>query len=124
MENRKRGNTKLSRKTKKQINNKKMKKNRGRYSLSALGAGFGAVVGIGNECCNELHDIFFRMDIVKRIKVHTFSEIDRIEHPNLITVICEHFSALDDQASFRKDFVKIKTENNALFFTPKPQYTR
>lgn len=63
------------------------------------------------------HDlILLRMNIVKRIKVHTFPEIDRIEHPNLITVICEHFSALDNKTSFRKNFVKIKIGENSAFF--------
>ena len=63
------------------------------------------------------------MNIMKRIVVHTFLEIDGIEHTDFVTVIRKELSALDDKAAFRRDFVKTKTGNNALFFNPKTQYS-
>ena len=56
------------------------------------------------------------MNIMKRIVVHTFLEIDGIEHTDFVTVIRKKLSALDDKAAFRKHFVKIKMGENLAFF--------
>ena len=56
------------------------------------------------------------MNIMKRIVVHTFLEIDGIEHTDFVSVIRKELSALDDKAALRKDFVKIKTGENSAFF--------
>ena len=44
--------------------------------------------------------------------MHTFLEIDGIEHTDFVSVIRKELSALDDKAAFRRDFVKI----NVVYF--------
>ena len=56
------------------------------------------------------------MNIMKRIVVHTFLEIDGIEHTDFVTVIRKELSALDDKTALRRDFVKIKIDENSAFF--------
>ena len=48
--------------------------------------------------------------------MHTFLEIDGIEHTDFVTVIRKELSALDDKAPFRRDFVKIKNRKYSSIF--------
>ena len=53
--------------------------------------------GIGDESGDELQNICFAAYIRKRVKVHGFSEVDRVENTKLITGCDQHLAALNDQ---------------------------
>ena len=66
-----------------------------------LVTGFPITLCIGNQCCHQLQNIFFRMDVRKRIVVHTFLEIDRVKYFYLVVILQQSISALDRNTSFR-----------------------
>ena len=62
--------------------------------------GFGVAGGIGNQGGDQLQNILFRMNVLKRIIVHGFSEIDRVQNPDFIGLI-------DDLPIFIPDWIVI-----------------
>ena len=76
--------------------------------IAALAVAF----GVGNQRRYQLENIFFGVDILKRIVVVRFPEVDRVEDFDLVVVPLEQLSALDDNGAFRKRFVNTENDNS------------
>ena len=65
--------------------------------------GFAVAFGIGDQCCNELQDVLFTVDIGEGIVVHALLEINGIQDPDLVPVLLQSMAALEDDRTFRQD---------------------
>ena len=61
--------------------------------------GFTVAFGVGDQRSDELQDVFFAVNISEGIIVHALFEIDRIQDPDLISVLLEGMATLQDNGS-------------------------
>ena len=80
--------------------------------LPEIIAALAVALGIGNQRRDQLENIFFGVDILKRVVVVRLTEIYCVEDFDLVVVPLKQFSALDDNCAFRKRFVNTENDNS------------
>ena len=78
-------------------------------------AGFAVPFGVGDQGVDEFQNVFFRVDILKRVVVMGLLEIDCVEDSNLVVISLEELAALDYDAAFEMRVVKMYRRSFSLF---------
>ena len=78
--------------------------------------------GVYHDSIHQFQNIFFRMDIVERVIVHTLGKIDRIQYFHFISMPYQHLSALNDDRSLgvRDHITDIFSHLHQIWFYIKP----
>ena len=53
---------------------------------------FSLAFGVLHQACHELQHVFFAVDVRKRIVMHGFFEVYRVQHLDFVAVLLQHFS--------------------------------
>ena len=72
--------------------------------------GFTVAFGVGDQRGDELQDVLFTVDIGERVVVHRLLKVDRIQDPDLISVLLEGMAAFQDNGSLGA--LAVKTLND------------
>ena len=83
-----------------------------------LVAGFPVALGVGDQGCHQLQNVFFRVDIAEGVVVHRLLEVDGVQDFDAVIVPEQRHSALGHDTALRERSVKIengKVTNNFQF---------
>ena len=62
---------------------------------------FSLAFGVLHKAGHEFQHVFFAVDVRKRIVVHGFFEVYRVQHLDFVAVLLQHFSGFTHKTSLR-----------------------